>query len=98
MPLPPLESHKNIRVAKLYSLSFTDHTRKKLTAEKTDLEKQITDAENSVRTLGKLTTSLSTQVLFSADILALLKVLQSHGVMCTVFSVSSYRLVLSFLF
>ena len=44
------------------ALSDADLTKKKLAAEKTDLEKQISDAENSVRTLGKLTTSLSTQV------------------------------------
>ena len=42
--------------------TLSDLTRKKLAAEKTDLEKQITDAENTVRNLGKLTTSLSTQV------------------------------------
>ena len=34
----------------------------KLAAEKTDLDKQIADADATVRSLGKLRTSLSTQV------------------------------------
>ena len=39
-----------------------DIMKKKLAAEKIDLDKQIADADATVRQLGKLRTSLSTQV------------------------------------
>lgn len=43
-------------------------TKKKLAAEKADLEKQISAADNTIRSLGKLRTSLSTQVSLSRNI------------------------------
>ena len=50
--------HEELQVA----LGDADIMKKKLAAEKTDLDKHIVDADATVRSLGKLRTSLSTQV------------------------------------
>ena len=44
------------------ALNDADMVRKKLSIEKADMEKQMEEAENQLRSLGKLKTSLSTQV------------------------------------
>ena len=50
--------HQELQAA----IGDADIVKKKLAAEKTDLDKQIADADAAVRSLGKLRTSLSTQV------------------------------------
>ena len=44
------------------SLAEADITKKKLSVEKGDLEKQIDEADKTLRALGKIKSSLSTQV------------------------------------
>ena len=44
------------------SLAEADITKKKLSVEKADLEKQIDEADKTVRALGKIKSSLTTQV------------------------------------
>jgi hypothetical protein len=44
------------------SLNDADISKKKLGVEKVDLEKQISEGDNQIRMLGKLKTSLGTQV------------------------------------
>ena len=44
------------------SLAEADITKKKLSVEKADLEKQIDEADKTLRALGKIKSSLTTQV------------------------------------
>ena len=44
------------------ALNDADMNKKKLSVEKGDLEKQIDEADNTLRSLSKLKTSLNTQV------------------------------------
>ena len=44
------------------SLAEADITKKKLSVEKGDLEKQIDEADKTLRALGKIKSSLTTQV------------------------------------
>ena len=44
------------------ALNDADMNKKKLSVEKGDLEKQIEEADNTLRSLSKLKTSLNTQV------------------------------------
>merc|ERR1711931_329737 len=56
-------SECNNRLEDLYqTLNDADATKKKLSVEKADLEKQIQDGENEMRNLSKLKTSLNTQL------------------------------------
>ncbi len=56
-------SDKTQRLDDLHTaLAEADITKKKLSVERTDLEKQIDEADKTLRALSKMKSSLSTQV------------------------------------